>query len=45
MEPGTPAMTWTLHIARFALETGLPVEDVRARACDYAWLCFTPKAA
>ena len=40
-------MTWSLPIARFThlpTELRLPVEDVRARACDYARLCFTPKA-
>jgi hypothetical protein len=37
-------MTWSLHTGRFAHLETLRVEDVRARACDYAWLCFTPKA-
>lgn len=40
-------MTWSLHTTRSTFlpkEPLLPVEDVRARACDYAFLCFTPKA-
>ena len=38
-------MTWSLPIRRTAcLDTVSRVEDVRARACDYALLCFTPKA-
>ncbi len=38
-------MTWSLHTVRLAhLDSGIRIEDVRARACDYAWLCFTPKA-
>ena len=38
-------MTWTLRrLCLTCLDTGTRVEDVRARACDYAWLCFTPKA-
>jgi hypothetical protein len=38
-------MTWS-HTAFTHLPIGLRlrVEDVRARACDYARLCFTPKA-
>jgi hypothetical protein len=40
-------MTWSLPTAcltHLSTELRLPVEDVRACACDYARLCFTPKA-
>jgi hypothetical protein len=40
-------MTWSLPTVRFTVpstELRLLVEDVRACACDYARLCFTPKA-
>jgi hypothetical protein len=39
------AMTWSTPIVRSARPTGFRrIEDVRAQVCDYALLCFTPKA-
>jgi hypothetical protein len=37
-------MTWSTPIVRSAPAGFRRIEDVRAQVCDYALLCFTPKA-